>query len=246
MKESKILGVKINPLGWEEILNLLEEKITAHKKVQVATVNNEFIVEAQKNEKFKDTLAQTFLSIPDSAGVVWALKKLHKIEAEKTPGVELFLKLCRLAQLKGYKIFLLGGASGVGEAVKKKIEEQYLGIPEISVLDGIEVSPDKNDPELLEKINAAEPQILFAALGAPKQELWIRNNIEHIDANIFVGIGGTLDYISGRVPRAPEWIRKIGLEWLFRLFQQPSRFPRIFRAVIVFPIKILEEKYFGK
>jgi len=239
MKTYKLLGVKIDSISYDETLEFILSKIKQNRKAKIATVNNEFIVEAQKNHKFKAVLNKSNLCLPDSTGVVWAIKYLYKEKIERVTGADLTLKLCNLCAQHDLRIYLLGGRRGVGLMAKNNLMKKFPGIHIVGYNDSIKLSSGIAPASLITEINRAKPNIILVALGAPKQELWIANNFNLLRANIFIGVGGTLDYISGRVKRAPEIMRKAGLEWLFRLIVQPSRILRIFRATIVFPYLVI-------
>jgi N-acetylglucosaminyldiphosphoundecaprenol N-acetyl-beta-D-mannosaminyltransferase len=242
MKSFKILDVKIDSASFDEIIDETVKAIETRQKIQIATVNNEFVLEAIKNKNFREVLNSSNLSICESTGVCWALKLLYGEPHRKTPGADLFLRLCSLCSQKGYRIFLFGGQSGVARQTAEKLIKMFPRLVVSGFVDGIEIDPSEDNPEVVGKINQSKPDILFVGLGAPKQELWIANNIKKLDAKVFIGIGGTLDYYSGRVQRAPRWMRSANLEWLFRLIMQPKRFLRIARATIVFPVLIINEK----
>jgi len=238
MKTFTVLGIKIDYLSVAEILNFVCGVIENNKKGKISTVNNEFIVEAQKNRKFAETLNNSSLNVPDSTGIVWAIRKIYKQKIKRIPGADLFEYICKMSAQKKYRIFLLGGREGVARAAKENLQKRYRGIHIVGGIDSVKIDPAKADDSLISKINETKPNVLFVALGAPKQELWIEENFGRVQANLFIGIGGTLDFVSGRIKRAPLWIRKIGLEWLFRLFIEPKRIKRIVNAVIVFPYLI--------
>jgi len=239
MKSYKILSVKVDSLNFDEILAFISDTVSSRKKRQIATVNNEFIVEAQKNIEFCRALNSFSLCLPDSAGIVWAVKKLYKDKIDKTPGADLFDKICRLSCEKGFRIFLLGGSKGVASRAKEKMQKKYPSLRVVGTIDGIKVEPQESNKDIVDSINQTNADIVFVALGAPKQELWIARNMDKANACILMGIGGTLDFVSGKIKRAPAWIRKINLEWLFRLVIEPKRFGRILTALIVFPYLVL-------
>jgi len=238
MTRYSILNVLICDINREDILLSIKKAIDEDEKLQITTVNNEFVVEAQKNSRFR-TVLNNSLAIADSTGIVWAVKYLHKAKITRAPGADLVWDIFNLSSLNKYRIFLLGGKSGTAEQAKQKILRKVRGVHIVGSIDGIEINPEDHNSELLRLINQSKPDIILVALGAPKQDLWISNNQYKIDANVFIGIGGTLDYISGRIGRAPKFLRDIGLEWLFRLFREPSRYKRILKAIFVFPYLVL-------
>lgn len=242
MKIFKVLGIRVWGLDEDEIIGFVVKKIKSGQSAQITTVNNEFIVEAQRNKRFKEALNNSDLSIVDSTGLKWAIKYLYKEKIGRIPGVDLVLKLCEISSKRGYRIFLFGGAKGVGAMAKRNLAKSYPALRIVGIIDGINVDANKSDAEILKRINGANADIVFVALGAPKQDLWIANNISKLKPGIFIGVGGSLDYISGQISRAPKFLREIGLEWFYRLIVQPSRFGRIIKATVVFPIMVIFSK----
>lgn len=243
MNTINILGVKIDVISKQDLLQEISDRIQKNEKTLLYTVNNEFVVEANKNPKYKEVLNNSTISVADSTGIVWAAKKLFKVRLTRLPGADLFSDLIKLAASKNMNIFLLGGDLGVGRASKAKIESEEPTIGEVDFLDGEQISLNEHENEdIIYQINSIKPQMVFVALGSPKQELWIDKFASKIDANLFIGIGGTLDFYSGEIKRAPRWMRKWGLEWLYRLLKQPSRFGRIYRALVVFPYLVSRKR----
>jgi len=246
VKTYNLLSVKINSVSVGEILNFCESVIASQKKAQICTVNNEFIVEAQKNNEFKDALNNSSLSIADSVGVVKAIKSLYRDSIERIPGADLFWDLCKLSRDNHYRIYLIGGKAGVGQRAKVNIQKRFKGIHIVGHIDGVDILPHRVNNEITSEINKSKAQIVFVGLGAPKQELWIERNLDKINANIFIGVGGTLDFVSGRIKRAPKFMRKLGLEWLFRLIAEPSRYRRIYKATIIFSALVRQQAHKGQ
>jgi len=231
-----LLGVKIDNLSLREVLERVESFMRDNKQHYIVTVNPEFLVLAQKDKDFRKILNKADLSVPDGIGIVFAslLKKNNLIRSRVT-GVDLFEEICYLASMKNWNIFLYGAREETREEVKNNLLRKY---PELRV-NCLSENGFLNDY----KINDLNTKgILFVALGAAKQEKWINENLENMpNIKLAVGVGGTFDFISGNVSRAPVILRKIGLEWLWRLIIQPKRFPRIINAVIIFPFLVIKE-----
>jgi N-acetylglucosaminyldiphosphoundecaprenol N-acetyl-beta-D-mannosaminyltransferase len=239
MRKFELLNVRIDSMTFDEILDFVRFAVRENKKAHIATVNNEFVVEAYKNEKFANVLRDASLCIADSVGIVWAIKRYYDVKIERTPGADLFERICAMSQAETTRIYLLGGEKGIAEKSKHFLQSRFKGIHIVGFLDGKSIDSNGEDRELISEINRTKPNVLFVALGSPKQELWISKNLARIDCNVFIGIGGTLDFISGRRKRAPKYMRKAGLEWFFRLIQEPRRFRRILNATLVFPYLII-------
>ena len=154
-------------------------------------------------------------------------------------GFDLYLELLKLSAAKGYKLYFFGGSTGVAEAAKAKAEELYPGVQVVGCRNGYFSAND--EPEIIADINDSGAQMLFVALGAPKQEKWIVAHREQLLAKVLMGIGGSFDVLAGKMERAPKWMQDASLEWAFRLYKQPSRFMRML-ALPKFVIKVLLSK----
>lgn len=250
-----ILNIKISTLSKVDILNYINIKLDTAEKTFIATPNPEIILEANEREKLRYILNnQTDINIPDGRGILTASKILKTEPRIKTriAGSDLTSDIIEIAKNKNKKIFLLGGNSiDQLKKIQSKINSDKILVDDNSYSLGfIKEDWDNNynydiskNNSLIEKINNSEAEIILVAFGAPKQEFWIAENLSKLNnIKLAIGIGGTFDFLSGDKKRAPAWMRKIGLEWLFRLIQEPSRIRRIINAVIVFPIKVIKSK----
>lgn len=224
-KRIPILGVGIHDVTEEEAVGWVERFIQESGPHQVVTVNPEFVIEARRNAAFRRVLNEADLAVPDGVGILWAGRLLGRPFRGRVPGVELVLRLAERAAEQGYRLFLLGAAPGVAEEAAARLRERYPGLTIAGTYAG---SPDPaEEEEIGARIRAASPHILLVAYGAPRQDLWLKRNLPRLGVAVGIGVGGTLDYISGRVRRAPAWMRRYGLEWLYRLFRQPWRWRRM-------------------
>jgi len=233
---AKILDVRVDNLTFNQVMAKINLFLCGKKLRQIVTLNPEFVLAAQKDKEFKKVLNQADLSISDGFGLKIAAAITGQKIGERITGVDLTLELAKLASERGDSIFFLGGAQGVAEKAVKRIKMIY---PNLKVASTYAGNPD--DKETIGILKKAKPDILLVAFGAPKQDKFIAG-LKHRYSGlpkVAMGVGGTFDYISGNIPRAPHWMRKIGLEWLYRLFRQPSRFGRIFRAVAVFTFLVM-------
>lgn len=246
----EILNIKISTLNKVEVLNFIKTKLLNNNRIFITTPNPEFLLEANNNKKFKEIINSADLNVPDGVGLIWASSfiKTNPILTERIAGSDLTQDIINITKELNVKIFLLGGNSiGQLESIKSKIGENIvagcnIGFEREDWDNNLNYDQDKNNL-LLEEINNSEAEIVFVAFGAPKQEYWIYNNLNKLkNIKLAIGIGGTFDFMSGYKKRAPMWMRKIGIEWLFRLIQEPKRIKRIFNAVIIFPIKVLLNK----
>jgi N-acetylglucosaminyldiphosphoundecaprenol N-acetyl-beta-D-mannosaminyltransferase len=240
MKRIEILGVPIDAVTMHEALTRTLAMLADGGKHHIMTPNNEMVLCAQKNSAFLTVLKKSELNIPDSTGLLWAAKHKGEVLPERVTGVDFTEKLCRRLS-KEQSVFFLGGYKNAG---KKAAEALQKLSPNLVIAGTYEGSPSAADaPEIIKRINDSGATLLLVAYGAPAQDLWINENILNlVSVRVAVGIGGTFDFLAGRIIRAPKWMQRSGLEWLFRFVQQPSRIGRMWNAVIIFPVKILRSK----
>lgn len=223
MKEIKLFNLKLNTYSFPETIERIGEFVKSARCAQVVTLSTEMLIGSEKDKTFEKTINQAELVTADSAGIIWAAKKLKKIKIEKVSGVDLVLELCRLSGGKKWNIFILGSTErSISEAVRR-LKEKYADIN----IAGYHNGYFKEDQKVIDCINGKNVDILFVALGSPKQESWIYNNKEKLNVKTAIGVGGSFDVISGQHKRAPQWMISASLEWLYRLITQPGRFMRM-------------------
>ena len=233
----KILDVPIHPLTMGEAVSVLEESITSGEQAFVVTANAEIIMMCQEDAGYKKIVSQDAqLVLPDGAGAVWAGRHLGYKIPERVAGFDLYCQLLDKAAQKGYKAFFFGGSPGIAEAAKAKSEELYPGVQVVGCRNGY--FKEEESQAIIDEINASGADMLFAALGAPKQEKWLVRYREQLKPKILMGIGGSFDVFAGKMERAPKWMQDASLEWLFRLYKQPSRFMRMM-ALPKFVLKVV-------
>lgn len=231
LPSSKILGVNINTGSKGEILDFIITGLKRKEdKFYIVTPNPEMIVAATRSSSFKTILNNAQVSLPDGIGVLIAGNILKKGLKERITGIDLMLDICKECARSGLSIGLLGGTSGVAEKTAECLTKKY---PDLRVSYAVE--------EWVNTLQDKSCDILFVAFGFPKQEEWISKNLPKIPVTAAMGIGGAFDFISGKVPRAPQIIQKIGMEWAFRLVIQPWRIKRQL-ALPVFAFKVLKGK----
>ena len=236
-----ILGISIDRVTKKEAGQITEKLIKESNKTcqMIFAPNTEFIMYAQKDEEYYKLLNKSRLSTPDSIGVIIAGKLQHKPFKERIPGQAYFREIIELSNQKGYSIYLLGGEPDIPEKTKENLEKIYPNVNIVGTHHGY--FSKEEEKEIIEEINKLQPNVLFVALGAPKQEKWIEEHKNELKVDVAAGQGGTYDYEAGKIRRAPVWIQKIGMEWLWRLILQPSRIIRM-RVLPVFLLKILLTK----
>ena len=227
MNKEKILGIDCLACTYDELRNHVDEDIKNNKKSLIIAINPEKIMKARKDDKLKDILNNATYQIPDGIGVIIASKIRGGEIRNRITGIDSMEMLLSLASEKNYKVFMYGAKEETIKAAKAKIIEKYKNINIVGTINGYE----KDNNKIIEKIKKSKADILFVALGSPKQEEWIYANIDKVDVKIFQGVGGSFDVISGNIKRAPKWMQKIGLEWFYRLLKEPKR---IFRQLKLF------------
>jgi N-acetylglucosaminyldiphosphoundecaprenol N-acetyl-beta-D-mannosaminyltransferase len=222
-----IIGVPVNRLSFNESISTMLRWAQEPGHHHVVTVNPEFVMIAQKDEAFRNVLWNASLRIPDGIGIVAAAKLLGKPVHERVTGVDTVRTLAREGAKYGLRFFLLGAAPGVAERAAEILCTEYPGLIIAGTYAG---SPTlEEEDEICMRIQSAHPHVLLVAYGAPKQDLWIARTAHKLHIPLALGIGGTFDFIAGTMKRAPVWMQKLGIEWLFRLLQEPARWKRMLR-----------------
>jgi N-acetylglucosaminyldiphosphoundecaprenol N-acetyl-beta-D-mannosaminyltransferase len=240
-----ILGIKIDKITNSELAEKLEEFMNSGVEHYIITANPEIIVEAQKDIKFHEIINNADLTIPDGFGLLLASRFLSGLEklSERITGVDLVYKTAKILAENPVKrkVFFLGAREGAAKAAAEKLKKIFSGLEFAGTFSGD--GNEKGDRVAVSIINQAKPDILFVAYGAPKQEKWIARNLKKMPSvRLAIGVGGAFDIISGRIRRAPQWTRKAGLEWLWRLIQEPRRIGRIYNATVKFASLIIVKR----
>lgn len=201
----------------------------------VATVNPEFVMRARKDVDFARVLESADLCLPDGTGVAWAARRQGCALREPVAGTDMLPLLTSMCARRGFRLFLLGAGPGVADELASNLRSRHPAL----LVASHSGSPDpSSDDESLRLIRDHGTQVLLVAYGAPRQEMWIDRLRNRLDVAVAMGVGGAFDYLTGRVPRAPAWMRRAGFEWLYRLAHQPWRIRRM--AVLpVYAIKVV-------
>ena len=230
-----ILGVDVDAVTMAEAVDVVRRDMDTRAGVMVATANAEMLMRATHDEELRRILNASALVVPDGAGTVWAARHLGHAMPERVAGYDLAQELLRCAPAEGRRVYFFGSAPGVAEKAKAKAEQLYPGIEIVGVRNGF-FSPADN-AAIIAEIRAARPDLLLVALGVPKQEKWIAAHLAELDVPVAIGVGGTLDVMAGVMKRAPLWMQKAKLEWLFRGLMQPKRAGRLL-ALPKFVLKV--------
>lgn len=223
--KTEVLGVQYDNVTMEEALGIARGILAGEETVYCVTPNAEMAYDALKDPGFCALLNGAGLVLPDGAGVVLAAKLLRTPLKQKVAGVEFAQQLLGLLEETGGRLYLLGSKPGVAEMAAERMLERHPRLCICGMADGY----FKDEAEAVAKINAAEADAVFVCLGAPKQEQFMRRHCGALSAKLLIGLGGTLDSIAGTVKRAPRWMIRLQLEWLYRLIRQPRRFKRMLR-----------------
>jgi N-acetylglucosaminyldiphosphoundecaprenol N-acetyl-beta-D-mannosaminyltransferase len=224
VNQARVLGVRVDCVDMPAALARIEKLVEAGGHHLVATVNPEFVIRAHSDREFARVLESADLCLPDGSGVVWAARRQGCDMPGPVTGVDLIPPLAELCARRGWRMFLLGAGPGIAAELAAKLKAEHAGLD----LDHHEGSADPAvDDETVRRVAAYRPHVLLVAFGAPKQEMWIDRAGRRVEVPVSIGVGGSFDYLTGRVPRAPAWMRRAGLEWAFRLARQPWRVRRM-------------------
>jgi N-acetylglucosaminyldiphosphoundecaprenol N-acetyl-beta-D-mannosaminyltransferase len=214
----------VDPLSFGEALDAIEALVDAREGGAVFTPNVDHVVTAEDSEAFRAAYAKASLSLTDGMPLVWASHLLGAPVPAKVSGSDLVPALMERAGKRGLRVFLLGGACGVGEACAREMKRRW-GVDVVgSEAPDFTLAPESlGRQDVVARVRAARPDLVLVALGSPKQELWIAQNAAALAPAVLLGIGASLDFIAGTVKRAPAWMSNHGLEWLYRLAQEPGR-----------------------
>ncbi|MCA9875315.1 MAG: WecB/TagA/CpsF family glycosyltransferase [Anaerolineales bacterium] len=232
-----ILGVPIDDLNMTETLDRLEEFVRVGRATgkghQIATVNADFVVKSMTDPELRYLLQEADLATADGMPLVWGARLLGVDLEGRVAGADMIPALAQRAAEKGYSIYFLGAAPGIAAQAAEILKEQYPGL----IVAGVHSPPYSSvidmDPAIIAEIKAARPDILLVAFGNPKQEKWIGMYGRDLGIPVMIGVGGTLDFITGNTKRAPEWMQRFGLEWLHRLLMEPRRLWRRYAVDMV-------------
>lgn len=232
----KIFGVRFDNVTLEDAFKLFVTFLKREKTAAIYTPNPEIVLLAQENDALKEALLAGELVVPDGIGIIYA-SKIHRLGLqERVPGIDLMEKMLRFLNTTKGSLYILGGKPQVAEVAVSRILEVFPNIQIKGVRDGY--FDHDEELKIIDEINEVKPDVLFVALGAPRQELWIHKHKTILSCKVAMGVGGAVDVWAGHVKRAPKWMQKIGLEWFHRLLIEPTRIVRMMRLPL-FMLKVL-------
>lgn len=239
MTRLKFMNTEIDNLTMEETLQVVDKLIKEDKAAYVVTPNVDHIVQLETNKELQDVYANASLILTDGKPLQWIAKWYGTPIKEKISGSDLFPRLCDMAARKGYKMFFLGAAEGVATKAAENLINRYNGLQVVGTYSppyGFEKSPEEM-LKITRLIKEVAPDMLIVGLGCPKQEKFMYHHCRELGVPISFGLGASFDFEAGNIKRAPKWMSEHGLEWLFRITQDPQRMAKRY---LVDDLKILK------
>ena len=226
----RILGLPVDAITYDEWLDLIRlwvDEQTTPLPHHVCTINPEFIMIAQSDPNFRHILMRADMCVPDGVGLLWAAKHLGTPLPQRVTGSDGVPIIAERAAREGWRLYFLGAAPGVADKAADVLRARHPGLRIVGTTSGSPAPEEEHS--LVERVNQSGADILFVAYGAPEQDKWIARNLPRLQVKMAMGVGGAFDFTAGIIPRAPLWMQRLGLEWLFRLYLQPWRLRRMLR-----------------
>ena len=220
-----VMGVLFDNVTMEQALDRAETLMEAKASAYCVTPNGEIVWEAMQDPAFRSILNEADLVLPDGASVVLGSRILERPLQEKVAGIAFAEALVQRMAARGGRLYLLGGRPGIAEKAAENLTAKYPGLVICGTADGY----FRDEAAVVEQVRKAEPDVLFVCLGAPKQERFMAAHRRELQTGLMIGLGGSLDGFAGVVTRAPQWMIRCNLEWLYRLMKEPSRLGRMMR-----------------
>lgn len=221
----RILGSRVDRLEVQDIPAVVSRLLESGKSHQIVTANALMLLAAESDLGLRHLIERATLVVPESSGIAWASRRVGQPIRQFFPGIDLFLVLCRIAASKGESIYLLGGKPGAAAAAAVELVKRTPGLKVAGTRHGYFSKAEET--KVIEEISHSQAGFLFVGLSVPAQEKWIDGHLAQLKVRIAMGVGGSFDVLSGRLRRAPLWMRRWGLEWIFRTVQEPWRLKRI-------------------
>lgn len=242
-----VWGLPLAPLTFRQTLEKVDALIRGGRPSYFITANLHYAMLTARDQRLPQLNAGAAFVLTDGMPLIWASRWRKRNLPERVAGSDLVPALCGRAAERGYRVFLLGGGPGVAEEAARKLVEKY---PELQIVGT--ASPDlgkmseEERQKLFDEIRSAKPDLLFAAFGQPKGELWLAEHGEELGVPVTVQIGASLDFVAGRVPRSPRWMQRVGLEWVYRLWREPRRLVGRYWANGLFALRMLARDAFTR
>ncbi len=224
MEKDFILNAGISLIAMDDACAFIEKAVTLREKIYVCVCPVSTVMACQRSERVLTSVNAADLATPDGMPVVWILRMRGHTGVRRVYGPDLMRRMCALSQTKPYTHFFYGSTTGVVDTLKEKLRVTYPGVRVTgSLCPPFGELSEKEDEEIVARINRADPDIVWVGLGSPKQDVWMHEHRERINAPVLIGIGAAFDFLAGVKPQAPRWMMKIGFEWFFRLVTEPKR-----------------------
>jgi len=235
-----VWGLPLSPVTFPQALDAVERLIRAGRPSYFITANLHYAMLTDQDPRLDAVNRGAALVLADGMPLVWASRWRPARLPERVAGSDLVPALCERAARRGYRVFLLGGAPEVGAEAARRLCERFPGLQIV----GVESPPFRplsaqEQAELVARVRAARPDLLFVAFGQPRGEFWLAEHYQALGVPVCAQVGATLDFLAGRVPRAPRWLQRLGLEWVYRLYQEPARLARRYANNLLFAFKML-------
>ncbi|MCD6552334.1 WecB/TagA/CpsF family glycosyltransferase [Thermotoga sp.] len=238
MKEVDLFGTKILCGKRDEFLNEIERRVEKKKKTFVVTMNASILLRAIEDEEYRTVIDSADLIVPDGSGVVWAIGFLTGNRTERLPGIEIMKCLCDRSRETGWRIYLLGSKEEIVRRAADSLKKA--GVNVVGYHHGF--FREEESERVVRDINERSTDLLFVGMGVPRQEKWVHAHLPRLKVKLAMGVGGSIDVISGKKKRAPKWVQRMNLEWLYRFFQSPVSKRKVPFQVLKFVFLVLREK----
>jgi N-acetylglucosaminyldiphosphoundecaprenol N-acetyl-beta-D-mannosaminyltransferase len=240
LRPVRVWGLPLARFTFDQALEHIDRLIESGRPHYLITANTHYAMLSKRDAGLAAVNARATFIVADGMPLVWASRWKGRPLPERVTGADLFPALCARAAARGYRVFLLGGAPGVGGAAASRLRTTYPGLQVV----GVESPPfralsPEEQAELADRIRSARPDLLFVAFTQPRGEQWLAENVAALDVPVCLNVGAALDFVAGRVPRAPRIIQRLGLEWAYRLYREPSRLLFRYTANGLFVLRML-------
>lgn len=233
-----LFGIPVSRAGMDETVEYLTRVVETGRPHRVVTVNPIMVMAGLRDPRYMEVLRTADLVVPDGTGIVWAAARAGVPVKERVPGIELMLRLLAVGNERRWRVYFLGAADDVVREAADRLAKRFPGMVVVGVRDGY--FSDDEDNAVVEAIRGAEPHLLFVGRSAERQDPWLARHKECLGVPVMMGVGGSFDVLSGRLRRAPASWQRLGLEWLYRLLQEPGRIRRM-ATLPAFIAKVLLE-----
>jgi N-acetylglucosaminyldiphosphoundecaprenol N-acetyl-beta-D-mannosaminyltransferase len=238
IQTAQLFGYPIHLVSLPQAQSLVEEVLNAGENLQVVTLNPEMIMQGDQDPELGRILKTAGLILPDGAGVVWALRKQGHM-VQRLPGIEFSENLLKRAAEQGHPVAIIGATQEALDLAQKTLQQRY---PQLNIVyshHGFFKATSPEEEQIVQACANTKPRVVLVALGVPRQEKWINQYQDRFEGTAFVGIGGSLDVWSGLTQRAPVLMRRLNLEWMYRITTEPWRIKRTYKTLPLFVVKVL-------